>query len=487
VSSFPTFANADPRKDTPLHQIVQWSKFDLLEEVIADDPFDSDHFAWIDLALGYVAAAPTVFPMPTDRVALLQMRPVADREVEVPLDFVRHERGRIAGGFFRGGRHALRQVIDEFRAHLASLLAQHFRPNEQMILGILTARRPELFDFYYGDYPSLLTNWDHVRRDVGAVLDNVSHCRTLDLADQAREVCDRIRSSIQAGALHMTASQLSRLEHEEDMIAATRAQRPFRPAVLATGKTPLVSVILPVHNGEETLERALRSVLGQSFSDLEVVIIDDASTDGSVAVARSLVRADRRVRVVTRGSLSGSPATPRDDGIALSTGRYVALLDQDDYWLSDKLVTQLALFRSRDVALVYSHAYVVSEAHGVRPSPTASVTMTGGRLPEGEISAELVAENVVPALTAVIRRDWLAKVGRFDRHHLVGTDDYYYWLRLSFAGGRFAAVQRPLAVHCRRHDGLGSARQRECAESFRRMWAALEREYPEQVHRLRSR
>ena len=84
----------------------------------------------------------------------------------------------------------------------------------------------------------------------------------------------------------------------------------------------------------------------------------------------------------------------------------------------------------------------------------------------------------VPVLTDVIRREWCARVGRFDRHQLVGVDDYYYWLRISLSGGRFAAVHQPLAVHCQHPESLGTVRERECRESLTRMWAAVAAEYP---------
>jgi hypothetical protein len=85
----------------------------------------------------------------------------------------------------------------------------------------------------------------------------------------------------------------------------------------------------------------------------------------------------------------------------------------------------------------------------------------------------------VPCLTAVIRREWLHRIGPFDRHALVGVDDYYCWLRIAAEGGRFAAVHQPLAVHHLRPDSLGARRQAETTRSLHRMWAALSVEYPE--------
>lgn len=512
-----TFANDDPIKGTPLHQIVEWSKFGLVEEVINDNPFGTEYFAWIDLGVGHIARAPISFPAPTERVAVLQMCAVAPQEVEDKLAFLGYERGRIAAGFFRGHRDALRQLVDAFRRELASVLAQGFRPNEQMILSYLSVTRPDLFEFYYGDYSSILANWDYVRRDLATVFLNLVHSRRMALWDTANRICEHVEASVAQGALTMTADERARLL-DEHYIAAWYVGRPdvahlvrrefqgeltvtdyfaehrnriqgnfallpaFDPAVersshAGVSDTPSVSVVIPVYNGEATLERAVNSVLRQTCGDLEVILVDDCSTDGSLDLARRLAAADPRVRLVARTRRAGSPATPRDDGVAMAKGRHIALLDQDDYWLPEKLAAQLPLFESGHVALVYSDAYIVSNG-GSPGIPRGPVTVRRGDLPEGDVSAALLREDCVPALTAVIRREWLDRVGRFDRHNLVGVDDYYYWLRISLSGGRFAAVKQPTAVHVSRPDSLGHTRQQECAHSLTQMWAALAQEFP---------
>jgi hypothetical protein len=223
AAGFPTIANGSP-KDSPLHQVVEWSKLDLLDEAMATDPFGTEHFAWIDFGLGHVARAPESFPAPTRRVAMLQMRAVAPSEIADRLEFLRFERGRVAAGFFRGDRDHLERLIDLFRAELVAVLDAGFRPNEQSLLAYLAARRPELFEFYYGDYASILRNWDRVRGDIDTVFLNLEHCRSHGLWRQAHAVAENALSSVAAGELVLDQERLRRLL-DEAFVAAGRVGR----------------------------------------------------------------------------------------------------------------------------------------------------------------------------------------------------------------------------------------------------------------------
>jgi glycosyltransferase involved in cell wall biosynthesis len=102
---------------------------------------------------------------------------------------------------------------------------------------------------------------------------------------------------------------------------------------------PSVSVVMPVHNSESYLADSIGSVLGQTFTDWELICVDDGSTDGSLEVLRCYERADGRVRVVTRPNTGVTRA--RNDGMALARGRYIAVMDSDDIALPDRLRRQV--------------------------------------------------------------------------------------------------------------------------------------------------
>lgn len=108
-------------------------------------------------------------------------------------------------------------------------------------------------------------------------------------------------------------------------------------------KSPLFSVVMPVFNAEGTLRSALASVLTQTCDDLEFLVVDDGSTDGSGAIAKEVAETDKRVRVLTQAN--GGTAAAQNAAFAQVRGQYIALHDSDDLWAPEKLARHLAHFR----------------------------------------------------------------------------------------------------------------------------------------------
>lgn len=103
---------------------------------------------------------------------------------------------------------------------------------------------------------------------------------------------------------------------------------------------PLVSVIMPCYNGERFIAEAIESVLGQTYQNWELIIINDGSTDNSEKIIKELLNKDNRIRYIKNNKNKGIPAT-RNVGIKASKGEYIALLDQDDFWMKEKLKIQM--------------------------------------------------------------------------------------------------------------------------------------------------
>jgi glycosyltransferase involved in cell wall biosynthesis len=103
----------------------------------------------------------------------------------------------------------------------------------------------------------------------------------------------------------------------------------------------LISVILPNYNCSRFLKKSISSVLNQTYKNLELIIIDDCSTDLSVKIIKDFIKIDKRIRYFKTKKNSGNVAVPRNLGISKSKGRYVAFIDADDYWYSDKLSYQI--------------------------------------------------------------------------------------------------------------------------------------------------
>jgi len=204
---------------------------------------------------------------------------------------------------------------------------------------------------------------------------------------------------------------------------------------------PQFSVILPTYNGEATLVRAVESVRSQTDHDWELVAVDDGSTDSSFDLLEEAASNDERIRVF-RTSNSGGPARPRNKAIAEARGRALCLLDQDDYWLPEKLELERPLLDQPEVGIVFSDAWIERAGSGRR-----LYSDVWGRSKRGHVTADLIASNFIPALTAVVPVEVARAIGPLDER-LVGVDDYHWWLRITMAGYRVADVTSPLAVYC---------------------------------------
>lgn len=136
---------------------------------------------------------------------------------------------------------------------------------------------------------------------------------------------------------------------------------------------PLVSIVTAVHDSRDYLERAVESVLGQSLPDWELILVDDASTDGSAKMVEEFADRDQRIVAAHMPENAGAAAT-RNRGIELARGRFIAFLDSDDSWLPHKLESQVALAEETGAELVYGAYYIQREgrdrARLIRPRTT---------------------------------------------------------------------------------------------------------------------
>ena len=189
--------------------------------------------------------------------------------------------------------------------------------------------------------------------------------------------------------------------------------------------TPLVSVVVPVHNAARFLPAAIESVIGQSYARFELVLVDDGSSDASASIALEYARGDARVRLLRNEHNLGIVKTRnRAFAEADPVSKYFAVLDSDDVCLPDRLRMQVEFMEANpDHALVGGHTLVVDEhgeAVGARRYPTTYA----------EILRVITRYSPVAQPTVMIRRSALDAVGgyreRFPRCH-----DYDLWLRMA--------------------------------------------------------
>lgn len=134
----------------------------------------------------------------------------------------------------------------------------------------------------------------------------------------------------------------------------------------ADQQTPLVSVVIPTFNQEKTITSALDSVLSQTYKNIETIVVDDGSTDKTIAVVEAIK--DLRIRYIQHAKNRGASAA-RNTGIQKSNGEYIAFLDSDDEWLPTKLEKQMMVFADssdRNLGCVFSYGYTKDETRNIQ-------------------------------------------------------------------------------------------------------------------------
>jgi glycosyltransferase involved in cell wall biosynthesis len=199
------------------------------------------------------------------------------------------------------------------------------------------------------------------------------------------------------------------------------------------GTWPRVTIVIPLFNVERYVGEAIDSVLAQTLpaDQLEVVVVNDGSTDGSADIAERYVPRVRHIRQENRGL-----AAARNVGLRVARGEFVGFLDADDRLLPEKLAAQLAVFDARpDVGVVYTGLRYIDEAG--RPLPQAG----WARLPPHPVADFVLSNRVAPHLPLVRRAD-VERVGAFDES-MSPAADWDLWLRL--ARGARGGLRRPRA------------------------------------------
>ncbi|MGV8948004.1 MAG: glycosyltransferase family 2 protein [Candidatus Paracaedibacter sp.] len=184
---------------------------------------------------------------------------------------------------------------------------------------------------------------------------------------------------------------------------------------------PLVSVIIPTHNRPDFLKKTIQSILNQNYSRLEIIVISNGFSKINECATGSF--GDSRITYREQEN-SGGPSSPRNHGIQLAKGEYIAFCDDDDLWMPDKLEKQVkVLFENSDVGLCYTNMirfdeqteWVVSQDNG-----------------KADFNS-LLYVNMIPVSSIIVRKSLLDKYGLFTESSIVGfSEDYDFVLRHSY-------------------------------------------------------
>lgn len=206
----------------------------------------------------------------------------------------------------------------------------------------------------------------------------------------------------------------------------------------------MVSIITPCYNSENFVSATIESVLSQTYVNWEMIIVDDCSTDTSPLIVMEYVAKDSRIKYVRTNIPSGSPTYPRNVGLEVARGRFVAFLDSDDLWFPSKLETQMSMFNDDNVALVYSNY------EKIREDGTSSNRIVIAS--KYHHYRSLLYGNEIGCLTVIIDTH---KTGKIDFKY-IGHEDYECWLSILRKGYIAKNCNKVLAAYRVRKSSLSS-------------------------------
>lgn len=189
---------------------------------------------------------------------------------------------------------------------------------------------------------------------------------------------------------------------------------------------PMISVILPTYNRAYCLERSMRSVLNQSYPDLELIVVDDGSDDGTKELVGNVQQTDPRVRYFYTQINQGAAAT-RNYGMERASGDYLAFQDSDDLWRQEKLSAQMDRLEKTGADFCY---HEVQYDFGNRQYAILPQREIPGEKKEGDIYAQMLYDNLVACPALLVKRTCIDRIGMFDIQ-MKALEDYDLALRLA--------------------------------------------------------
>lgn len=201
------------------------------------------------------------------------------------------------------------------------------------------------------------------------------------------------------------------------------------------GEFGLVSIIMAAYNAEKTIELAIESVLNQTYSNFELLVINDCSKDGTAKLVEAFSAKDNRVRLISNEKNSGVSYT-RKHGLEEAKGSWIAILDSDDAWTPEKLEKQIALQKRMNADLLFTgSAFMDSDGRPIDWYLHAPAEVT---------YRQLLKQNVLSNSSALVRKELYAK------HYAIGDgmhEDFAIWLSILKEGKKAYGVDEPLLIY----------------------------------------
>lgn len=209
----------------------------------------------------------------------------------------------------------------------------------------------------------------------------------------------------------------------------------------------LVSVVIPTYNRASLISKTISSIIAQTYRNLEIIVVSDGPGLETKNVLESFK--DSRLKYYEINH-SGRPAVPRNFGIMKAKGEYIALCDDDDVWMPEKITLQVAkIVSDNNIGLVYTQC-ILQEKKGERIVPIKGK--------EGKIFEDLfLSFCFIATSTVLIKKEVVDKIGMFDEDmRLKVVEDFDYWLRIA-RYYHLASIDKPLVVHREGQDSISNS------------------------------
>lgn len=210
----------------------------------------------------------------------------------------------------------------------------------------------------------------------------------------------------------------------------------------------LVSIITANYNCEKFIDDTVNSVLSQTYKNWEMIIVDDVSTDKSIEIIQKYVEKDRRIKLIQLEENSGA-AVARNRAIEEASGRFIAFLDSDDLWTSNKLEKQLNFMIENKYAFTYTNYDLIDE-NNIRYGKTFKAQKKA-------TYASLLKTCTIGCLTAIYDTK---KIGKIYMPLIRRRQDYGLWLRILKVVPKAYCLQESLAIYRRRQNSISSNKKK---------------------------
>jgi glycosyltransferase involved in cell wall biosynthesis len=200
---------------------------------------------------------------------------------------------------------------------------------------------------------------------------------------------------------------------------------------MAQADNPLVSMIVVCYNQARFVVETLESVKAQTYKPTELIILDDCSSDDSVAVIEKWLRENRIECRFIRHQKNQGICRSLNEAIAAANGKYLSMVASDDIWLPEKIARQVEIIESQpdNVGVLYGDAFQIDEHGNALPKMFIAAHRNLAEMPQGQILGVLLEGNFIPGMTTLIRRSCFQKVGLYDV--TLPWEDWDMWMRIA--------------------------------------------------------